>query len=115
MRTIIGPAAVALLLAAGCGRAPQSPPIVTANSEFHGYKWEFEYPEGTKRGFQGNREVIGAGAVNEDIAVYCGDQSVRIVNGKLTLNGADRGTVNQADTIKLTSTGKLWVNQELRE
>lgn len=114
MRTVMGTAAVVLALVLGCSRAPQSIPTLTANSELHGYKFVFVYPEGTARGVQGRRVDDGAGQVIEDITATCGEQTLRIVNGKVTLNGSDRGTTKQGDSIKLTPTGKLWVNDQPR-
>lgn len=113
MRTAIGTAAVGLALVVGCSRPP-APPTLTADSELHGYKFVFVYPDGAARNVQGRRTDDGAGRVTEDITATCGAQTVRIVDGKLTLNGADRGTTKPGDVIKITAAGQLWVNDQPR-
>lgn len=115
MRTIVCLAGVVLSLASGCGR-PSAPEAKqqTANVTFVGYNFIFDYPPGTPIKTEGSRSSDGKGNDKEDITAACGDQVLRIVNGKMTLNGSDRGTVKEKDVIKLSSTGKVWVNDKPR-
>jgi hypothetical protein len=71
-----------------------------------------EFPEGAD--LKQSRQ-LQKGQIGEDFTVTCGSRVLRIANGKMTLNGADRGVVKQGDTIKLTADGELWVNQQPRE
>jgi hypothetical protein len=52
----------------------------------------------------------GAGNVEELVELTCGATAMKIVNGKLTVNGADRGTLQPKDRIRVTSDGKVYVN-----
>jgi hypothetical protein len=113
MRQFTGIAGVALLLFAGCSRSLEAK-NQTAHITSLGYDFVFEYPEGTSIKLEGRRQDDGKGKNTEDITTTCGQQILRIVDGKLTLNGEDRGTVKPEDSIKLTSAGKLWVNQQSR-
>jgi hypothetical protein len=53
----------------------------------------------------------GKGNIDELVELSWGDSiKLRIVNGKLTINGVDRGTLSKEDRIKVDSTGKVLVN-----
>jgi hypothetical protein len=114
MRVFIGIVSVLLLLLSGCGGKSTTPQTQSSTHNFAGYVFSFEHPEGTTVKTEGHRSNDEKGTVDEDITATCGGQVLKIVNGKLTLNGEDRGTVKQGDKIKLQSAGKVWVNQELR-
>jgi hypothetical protein len=102
-----------LVLAAGCIQSSPQPQQHTATitQTIAGYTIVLEFPEGADLKQGGHWQK---GQLNEDFTVTCGNQVLRIANGKMTLNSADRGAVKQGDTIKLTAAGELWVNQQPR-
>jgi hypothetical protein len=104
---------VVLVTCAGCHQ-PAAPVERETTMDFAGYHFTFAHPEGTVFKTEGHRNDDGAGHVDEDITASCGAQVLHVVNGALTLNGADRGTVKPGDSIKLTAAGKLWVNGQPR-
>jgi hypothetical protein len=114
MRVFIGIVSVMVLLSSGCGGKSTTARTQSSTHSLAGYVFSFEYPEGTTVQTEGHRNDDGKGTLDEDITTTCGEQVLKIVNGKLTLNGEDRGTVKQGDVIKLRSDGKVWVNQEPR-
>jgi hypothetical protein len=115
----------ALSLAASSGwlqhsPAPASPApelSIMTQSRF-GYTFVFERSGEEQSAIGGRRNVDrdadGKETLDEDITITCGSQTARILNGKLTADGRDRGSVKPGDTIKLTSSGKLSVNGEER-
>ena len=110
----VTPFAVAVALAIGCNRPAPGPQIPAADVSYQGYHFVLEAPESKEFKTEGQRRDDGRGHVTEDITVTCGTKVVRIVDGKLTLNGADRGAVKPGDTIKVDAAARVWVNQQPR-
>jgi hypothetical protein len=108
-------ACLLVVLAAGCSRRLLGPEQRTSTLTIYGYTFILEHPEGTDMRQEGKRTDDGQGHIDEDIKITCGQQVLRIVNGKVTLNGEERGPVKQGDNIKLTAAGKVWVNQQPRD
>jgi hypothetical protein len=48
--------------------------------------------------------------LDEDVTVAFGTRTARVVNGRLTAGGRDRGAVKPEDTIRLTPAGGVSVN-----
>ena len=108
----------AAVTVAGCQRGNTPPPAqetpqVTVLS-LGGYTFECEQVGQGQSKVEGHRKEDGKEALDEDITITCGPQTARIVNGTLTAGGKDRGAVKPGDRIKLTSAGKVFVNQAER-
>jgi hypothetical protein len=81
----------------------------------HGYTFVFEREVDGPFGVEGHRKSVRAADgtesdLDEDITITCGDHTARIVNGRLTAGGRDRGAVKPGDRIALTGAGGLSVN-----
>ena len=101
----------------GCHSEPPSSEssIRTVSAQNGGYKIIWESPPGTNQGSEANRSPNDSGKVVDHITITCGAHTVRIEDTDLTLNGVAVGTVKRGDTIKLTSEGKVFVNDEPRQ
>jgi hypothetical protein len=87
-----------LVLSVGCTRRSAEPQQQTSTLTIYGYTFILEHPEGTELRQEGKRTDDGQGHIDEDIKITCGQQALRIVNGKVTLNGEDRGQSSRATT-----------------
>ena len=110
-------------LLSGCSRTPTPAPVAGSAPDkitqtLFGYTFQFEHASGESSKVAGRRNVDrkgdGTEVLDEDLIITCGPQTAKITNGKLSLGGADRGTVKLGDTIRLTSSGALSVNGEVR-
>lgn len=122
MRSQITLVGVVLLLAlfSGCkqGTSPAGGNVVgpsTSTMTCFGYTFVFEREGDGASGVEGHRSSTRFAdsketGLDEDITITCGTEKARIVNGKLSAKDMDRGTVKPGDTIKVHSSGKLWVN-----
>jgi hypothetical protein len=83
-----------------------------------GYTFQLEREGDGRSGVEGRRNVDRTAdckeVIDEDLTITCGEQTARIVNGKLTAGVKDRRAVKLGDTVKHTSAGKLSVNNEER-
>jgi hypothetical protein len=71
-------------------------------------------PPGARQTATANHTHDESGRVIDHITITCGEQVARIEDADLTLNGVPHGKVQRGDTIKLSASGKVFVNGELR-
>jgi hypothetical protein len=103
----------------GCGKPTASTSSGGSTVASCGYTIKFEgQPDGpvnvnghrsTSRDADGKESLL-----EEDVSVAYGSHSVKILNGKLTVDGKDHGAVKTGDTIKLSSAGVVSVNDAQR-
>ncbi len=96
---------VALLQSAGCGAAnpaKNAPPPVH-HASVNGIRFEIHGAVGA------NIEIV-----NNEVKVTNGPNAFSIKDGRLSLNGAERGPIKSGDTVVLDSGGQLFVNGEMR-
>lgn len=108
-----------LPLLCGCGKPTASTSLSGATVGSCGYTIKFEGQLDGPLNINGQRGTTRDSAgkeslVEEDITAIFGSHSVKILNGKLTVDGKDHGAVKTGDTIKLTSAGKVSVNDTER-
>lgn len=112
---LILPVVVCCVVGCGKGPAPQ-PGVETGTYRDDVYNVEYEYPSGSSGSVSSNQSQRPDGRRVEELTVeVAGRYTLKIADGKVTLNGADRGTVKQGDRIKVTADGKLLVNDAPRE
>lgn len=91
----------------GCSN-PAAPPPAPTTLTFLSYTFVFE--GGHDLSVAGHRNSVTAEdgtetELDEDISVKCGNHEARIVNGKLNVDGKDRGAVKPGNRITFTSAG----------
>lgn len=108
----------AVVTGGGCWRAgPAGAPAGTSvytKAVFDKYQFEAEHPNGANVVSSASVSKDGAGNVEEKFEHRVGNVHLTLLNGRLTLNGADRGTVSPGDRIRLTADGRLLVNDQER-
>src|SRR5262245_54561908 len=103
---------LAAALLAGCS-SKLKPVLSSASYNFESGRYlitvETEGPTGSsvKTHFADD----GKGKVEELVEITWGDsRELRIENGKLTINGKDRGTLTKGDRIRIDASGRVLVN-----
>jgi hypothetical protein len=100
----------AVVILTGCRGNPAP---VTAQYNFHDGRYLVEV-ETVGQGVSSQSSHFtedGQGNVTEEVEIRWGDsKGLRIENGKLTVNGQDRGTLAKGDRIKVDASGKVLVN-----
>jgi hypothetical protein len=105
-------AGLAAALLAGCGS--QSKPVpMSAHYNFDSGRYRIEVVTEGPTGSSINSHFTddGRGTVDELVEITHGDSlKLRIENGKLTVNGKDRGALAKGDRIKVDAAGRVLVN-----
>jgi hypothetical protein len=111
--------ATSMMLAIGSLLTPID---VYANSSFlenvvNANKQSTSISKGTAGGIK--YEIRGTGStnvqsVNNSISMSSGRNTVTIKNGRIALNGKDRGTIKRGDSVLLDASGRLYVNGKKR-
>ena len=104
-------------MVAGCDQTPAQPESRNARVTF--CKYEFNFDPERSLNVEGHRDSIrdanGAETkLDEDITIQYGNLIAKIVNGKLTVDGKDQGTVKPGDRFTLIASGKLSLNDVQR-
>lgn len=102
----------------GCSRtAPPPAPLESGSATVTTFEYTFVFDTGPDRAFaiEGHRKSTRfAGGketdLDEDLTIRYAGQTLKIVNGKLTAGGTDRGAVKPGDRITLTPSGGVSVN-----
>ena len=101
-----------LAVLSGCDSKP-TPVPVSGKSIFNTGRYTMEVETEGAVGSSVNFHFTddGKGNIDELVELSWGDSiKLRIVNGKLTVNGVDRGTLSKGDRIKVDSKGTILVN-----
>jgi hypothetical protein len=108
---------VAWAMVSGCSQQTPAPPQKFSNSTltFLGYNFRFDGEYDGSINVKGHRNTTRSAdgkesPLDEDITVSFGSHTAKILMGKLMAEGKDCGMVKPGDTIKLTPTGSVFVN-----
>src|SRR5262245_49748488 len=100
-----------VVVAFGCTFKTETATTTSRTSLFGGkYEFEVEKPINANTSLNHSRTDDGAGKVEELIDYEIGPHKIKVVNGAMTLDGKDCGTIQQGDKIRFTADGKLYVN-----
>jgi len=105
---------VLCFLSVGCGRVtpPAAPPRTFAKHDLNGGRYVIECEDtggGSSLSFRSASDGKGVTGEVYDFA-WGGSRRLRIEDGKLTVDGADRGTLQPGDRITITVDGQVLVN-----
>ena len=97
---------------AGCNTSSPPPTVDTAKTVLFGgiYEFEVEKYTGTNTSLTAHRANDGAGNIEEFVDYEIGSHRLKVVNGALTLDDKNCGTLKQGDKVRFTASGKLYVN-----
>jgi hypothetical protein len=97
----------------GCGQATSKPAAGVARVTFCDYAFEFDMDRPLSVDGHRNSVRDSSGSetqLDEDITFKYGNVTARIVDGKLTVDGKEHGSVKPGDCFKLESSGSLSIN-----